>query len=234
MAIVKFTGDVINFGEDVRVVLEFTINGFLVTPDDASVSYTLKSQTATLLTDVVVDAGETSITIDKAMNLQESSEEIGVRFLTLNFLEDGKAQTFQINYYLTKFVPLMIDAKSVRHVLGVDPSELPDESITLYQTYRALKQDLGLDPFAEPLLIMEANTLVLYCEALKQARALNLKVLQRSKIDDHLKERAIIKFNDLIPKLEAEFTRVYRLFGTIPDVPQFEVISSAADAITGV
>lgn len=232
MTIIKHSGDISHFGQPVTVALEFTINGFLVAPDDGTVTYTLRGRSGTLAENVAVPAGDLDITIDGALNEQLASETTGVRSLTINFLDGGLKKSFTITYYLTAYLMTTVTCDSVRALLGVEPYELPDESITLMQTHNRLKKDLDLDPFDNEDLVIEANELLLHAEALKQARVLQLKVLQQSKVDDHLKTRATINFRSLLPQLEAGYLAAYRYFGTVPDVEHFEFVDTITDVIT--
>lgn len=233
MTVIRFTGDKSYFDQPVSVALEFEINGYLVTPDDGSVTYVLTGPDGSLVLSDTVAAGSTVLTIPATANQMAVGEDTSVRFLDMTFTDGGLVKSHQLAYYLLTFVPMVVNPASVRALLGVDASELPDECITLYQTYVALKRDLGLDPFADPLKRLEANDLVLYAEALKQARSLHLKVLQRSKIDDHLKERAEINLKNLYPSLEAEYLKAYRHFGAVQEVIQFESVTTRTDPVTG-
>lgn len=233
MTVLRFTGDKCYFNKPASVALEFEINGRLVTPDDGSVTFTLTTPEGTTAFDGSVALGTTSIVIPDTAHQKAGLEDTSVRFLDLQFTEDGIPRSHQISYYLISFVPMVVTADSVRALLGVDAYELPDEAITLYQTYIRLKRDLGRDPFADLDKVIDANNLLLYAEALKQCQSLHLKVLQRSKIDDHLKERAIIDIKKLLPSIEAGYVSAYRIFGNVEDVVQFQVIQTITDPVTG-
>lgn len=234
MKVLNLDNNLAYFGQAAMLVLEFRVDGLIVTPDDGSVSYSLHSASAELIPETSVALGETTVTIDNSHHVQVGDQLQAPRFIRLTFKEDGVTRYVEYNYSVVSFLPITVTPEDVRLLLGVSDEELPDLSISLRGSYYAIRRDLEQDIFSDELLNYEANQLVLFKEAITQAKTLNLKALQAIKTDDISRQRSRIDFKEIVRSVEAGYLEHYRIFDSgIPSEPILQILKSRADPITG-
>lgn len=222
------------FGQQAKLVLEFRVDGIIITPDDGSVVYSLHSASTELIADTLVAAGETSVIIDSSHHVKAGTESNAPRFLRVNFTEDTVPQYVELSYTLVDFLPLTIQTQDIRALLGVSAQELPDIAMNFHATYWNLTKELKLDIFLDETKNFEANELIKYREALKQAKLLHFKALQQSKVDDHAKTRSKIDLQALIREVEGLYIEAYKVFeDSLTNEPLLQVGKARTDPITG-
>ena len=135
---------------------------------------------------------------------------------------------------VTARVPLLKTPADVRGLLGVTEDELEDAVVDLYSTYLDVNRRVGTDILADLSKLREANDLILYHEAIKQANTLHLKALAEHKIDDHHQKRFGMDLQSLLDSLWSHALSLEAIVAnrTVPSEP---LVSFAAttDVITG-
>lgn len=235
MKTITASGQQAYFDQAVSIVLEFRLGGLIVTPDEGSVTYSVRSTSESLISEKSLPAWDTAIDIPAEHHAKASDELSSPRFVDISFMEDSVPRSVSWSYVLVEQLPLTVTPDNIRDILGVSALELPDESINFYGTYRKLTDSLDLNIFEDASLNYEANELIKYREAYDQARKLQFKVLQRIRIDDQEKHRDMkMRLGDLVQVLEEEYAVASTVFeGSEDSTPLVQFGSGRTDPITG-
>lgn len=165
----------------------------------------------------------------------EPEQQEAYLWVTLEFTdEDGRVQSVQELCRVTKLKPIIKTAADVRRLLGLTEDELEDEAVDLYSTYLDINSEVGTDILADLSKLREANDLILYTAAIKQAQTLHLKALSEHKIDDHQKKRFALDLQGLLDSLWSKRLELLKTVANIETVnePLLSFVATT-DVITG-
>lgn len=164
--------------EEVSFDLLFLTAGEFVTPDENSITLTLRKSDGTILSGLqdfplptltpntaqLVTTVPGDITYSNAvLKLPGSLNTIGstsfeTRFVCVKFKVEGASQEYSFPYVLRPFIPLLVTKEDVRSLLGAKYQEVPDSEVDLFQNYQHLVTEYGLT-FTEALTTDSTSTL---------------------------------------------------------------------------
>ncbi len=137
---------------DVGVNIPFILEGDYFTPDDGSVTYTLRDNSGADVvgqTDIAIatPTGTTSVnqTIVATYNAKDADKYFENRFLEVKGENSGEAFNLSFNYRVMEAIPLVFNYNVIRGFLGVSSSELSNEEIDPHITYFSMLTDYETD-----------------------------------------------------------------------------------------
>ena len=178
------------------VLVEFSVAGEPVVPDNEDFTWTLVTETGTIVnsrSDVSgsVAAGMTEAEIALDATDTSAAKDYDLRLLTVSFLYDGNPHSAEIYFALHDFVFIPVAPQRVRTLLSLQTNELPDEDINLLAGYYMMLDDLtqaSVDAArtAGGLQSMAVDQLTAVYAAMDFLPSLKLRVL-RSQSDGELR-----------------------------------------------
>lgn len=199
-------------GEAFTYHFDFTFNGQYVQPDAGSVKLTLRGPNGNPLVgwDHAVQPDPTTTGIDVTIPAEHNALDAGsafeTRWLTVDYLYQGKVCKIPFSYRLTPFLPITATPEGVRHRLGVTERELPTPYIDLTEAYHRL---LPTYPEALPAALtgsglanLAANAAIEIRAALDQMPSLPGRMLQSQSQDNAEFQRMKVDFALLTTTLE--------------------------------
>lgn len=232
-------------GDGVSLLIPFKLDGDYVVPDVGSVAYTLRDNAGAPVaghTNVAVTTttNTTSIPIPFGSNVHTLVEDVEVRTLQVKWQKNGQSFVYMTSYRVVPWANYIVTGHSVRVLLGVGEHELPDEDIDLFAAYMEMDATLGGTILDDALVAgtrgtLKANEAIACLAAIEVLPSLQLRALQRERVEDHEQTRlGNINFRklgtDLSEKLAAA---VAVLTNSEATVPTLFTLGTPTDAITG-
>lgn len=224
--------------EDKNLTFEFKVDGDLVVPDIASVTYTLRGS------DGAIISGHENVSLPvvnsrhilKVPSAVHTSE--GYRHVEVNFKFQGSAFILKTSYKVTIYVPIAATTDRVRGLLGLVSHELSDSDINLFASYRKLKTKIS---DMDSLLVETgeqsefANEAIAVQTALDLMSTVPLRALMTDKGDVGTATRfSKIDFKALESRLAEQLASlVATLTGTPESAPTIFTVTNPTDPFTG-
>jgi len=232
-------------GQDVSLVIPFKVDGEYVTPDEDSVSYSVRDAQGVLisaLTNVSVTltpgVTDTSITIPATNNTKTLDFE--TRSVIVTFKVSGQTHNLTLAYRLSDWVNLFINGGTVRGILGLNEFELPDADIDIMAAYASLNDELGDTTLPDALTsgtikAQAANRAVALKAAIEQCTSIPMRAMRSERSGDTAYDRYPRRDwtsleRDLSAELELEVDK-FRV--TTKDIPTTFLVGARTDVITG-
>lgn len=181
-------------GDHVVFPLRFLVEGDFVIPSAAWV--TVRDTVGQVLTgfdNLAVGIGSTSSTVEipSVHNVLPPGALFATRYVSLTFNHEGQQYRDTQHYRIIPFLPLTVGPEDVRRELGLDPSELPDREIDLYEAYFRLSADrnmlLALRDTGDRALM--ANRAIAIKAALDILESLTFRAAVQMKAEEHTMQR---------------------------------------------
>lgn len=181
--------------QSVTLTVDFLVGGEFVMAAANSVTYTVRDnagQAISGLVDVAVnnnaEATFVNLTIPALNNSISISEMAERRFVTVSVTDaDGRSYTFYDSYRIHEFLLCAADEHTVRSILGLSASELPDEDIDIVEAYLALDSELPnttlSDAYATPVAANALDEAVALTSALQLLPSLAMRAVQAKESD---------------------------------------------------
>ena len=170
-------------GNDVAVLVEFTLDGEFVTPDEDSVSYIVRNTVGTIVVSTTAldpTGSQIFITVPAIVNALASGHKFENRYVIVSYTVGGVPRTLKYLYRIAAWANYTSTEDDVRSMLGVRRSELPDDEIGLYEAYLDVGKDVGEEALDAALgsASRSANEAITAKAALNVLPGLPLRVAQ--------------------------------------------------------
>jgi hypothetical protein len=250
-------------GDDVSLVVPFTVDSEYQTPDTGTVTYSVRDNTGTLITGLTnislyVTSGitETAITVPAINNAISLPTEI--RTLICSFKVGSKPYQFVQAYRLNPWLNIAMTEDDVRRQLGLSSTELPDADVDFYGAYYLLDAQINTMTQSTGMLAAAlssgtinakyANDALVYKAAFDLMPSLPARLLQKEQLGQASYQRYsgfdFGALHDMIADLlEDALTNITGMastypslltVGTRPDIIKGTGLPWAAGIITGV
>lgn len=201
-------------GEDLTLHFNFTHDGQFIVPDNYSVMVTLRDNDGVTITDwsraVQNHMGLThlALVVPAAINDVPGGNALESRYVRVEYSYQGKVQTKSLSYRLTPFLPIQATPAGVRNRLGATETEMPDETIDIYEAYYKLlpgyRDIMPVALKAKDASCIAVNNAVEIKAALGLMPGLSAKLMQTESQDNGMYARMKINFERLQELLEVQ------------------------------
>lgn len=85
-----------------------------------------------------IDPNNTSVInvpLPSEANVIEDDKPYNIRFVEIQYIKNGQTENIRESYRVVKFAPYTVNANDVRHLFGVDSSQVLDRMIDVYSAY---------------------------------------------------------------------------------------------------
>lgn len=232
-------------GEASTFLVPFLVDGEFVTPDDGSVTYTVRGNDGAALSGlsavaVSVSTTEVPITVSALANAKDAGKDFENRFIIVDFEADGYPHQAKLVYTLVDWMIFTTSGDDVRALIGASSSELPDQDIDLVSAYFKVRSTLGSSVLTEALsagnaTTRSANRAIACTAALEALPSLQLRVPQ-SDGDGMVKFTRFsgVDWRQLTGEISAKLaTALSEITGVSESTPVFGVVATSTDVITG-
>lgn len=236
----------INFtaGENVSIVVPFTLDGEYVSPDANSVTYSLRDNAGALIstaTDIAATlaAGATETVITLASTLNAKTLLTEKRTLVVKFAVNAHPQTVVVPYRLNDWLNIAVTAEDVRGHIGLTRAELPDDEVDLYNAFYLLEDLMGAGVMSTALasgtiLAQFANDALIFKAAHDLIPSMPARVLRKEGSGTTSFERfSHFDFDALHDKIAAFLDEAMaRISGQPSTFPSLVVAGNRTDPVT--